>query len=91
MRSVRAVKEPYPLDERRDPDLWPLRSKPTALRRALSVRCRCGHARGEHMGATGTLAAFGGSACDLCWSCGTFEAEDRVLWLRLTRVRSTRR
>jgi hypothetical protein len=84
------VKEPYPLDERRDPDLWPLRSKPTVLRRALAARCRCGHARGEHMAATGALGAFGGSACDLCWSCGAFAAADAALWRRLTRRRSMR-
>lgn len=43
-----------------------------ALAEARAVRCTCGDTRGDHLGATGALASFGGSACDLCWTCPTF-------------------
>lgn len=43
-----------------------------AARALLLTRCRCGHLRADHGGATGVLAGFGGSACDNCWTCGTF-------------------
>jgi hypothetical protein len=47
----------------------------------LDAPCRCGHARRDHNGhtedeaPTGAQASFGGSACELCWTCGTFVLE----------------
>lgn len=66
----------YVADRRYDPDIFEAHASggdEAALALALTV-CRCGHPRHQHAGATGSLAAFGGSACDLCWSCGTFVA-----------------
>ena len=71
------MKEPYPLDERRDPDLWPFKDQPELLRQLLDEACLCGHPRKEHMAATGALGSFGGSACDGCWSCATFRPATR--------------
>lgn len=68
------MQRPYPLDPRRDPDLWPFRDQPEVLHNLLTAVCVCGHERAEHMAATGALGSFGGSACDSCWSCGTFRA-----------------
>lgn len=34
--------------------------------------CTCGHRRDEHWAATGREGSFGGSACQKCWTCGTF-------------------
>lgn len=70
------MRRPYELDERLDPDLWPHREDPDTLRKLLTAVCTCGHERAEHMAATGALGSFGGSACDSCWSCGTFVAVD---------------
>jgi hypothetical protein len=44
---------------------------------ALRVLCTCGHPRSAHLGATGALASFGGSACERCWTCATFRADVR--------------
>lgn len=64
----------YEVDPHYDPDLQAVLESggEKALAVALAVKCRCGHARENHPGATGALASFGGSACDECWDCGTF-------------------
>jgi hypothetical protein len=64
----------YRISVPHDPDLvraW-AEGGEDAVRAALQVRCECGHPRHEHMGATGALASFGGSACNGCWTCRTF-------------------
>jgi hypothetical protein len=62
----------YRIDPDLDPDLMGLEGE--QLREALDRMCTCGHPRHEHMGATGSTASFGGTACNLCWSCPTFAA-----------------
>lgn len=66
----------YEVDPQYDPDLQAVleRGGEKALAEALAVVCRCGHPRSEHMAATGALGSFGGTACNLCWACGTFTA-----------------
>lgn len=68
----------YEVDPRRDPDLQAaLEARgEKALAAALAEVCRCGHTRGDHMAATGALGSFGGTACDKCWTCGTFTPVD---------------
>ena len=62
-------------DPHYDPDLIGLDDQELAA--ALQRICECGHCRADHMGATGALASFGGSACALCWTCGTFRPRDQ--------------
>jgi hypothetical protein len=65
----------YVIDPHYDPDLVEARERgPHSLAVALATMCVCGHPRSDHMGATGALASFGGTACNSCWSCGTFTA-----------------
>lgn len=56
-----------------DPDLVEAREQ-GRLGEALAAVCVCGHQRHHHFGATGALASFGGTACQECWTCGTFTA-----------------
>ncbi len=64
------------IDPHYDPDLQEAveHGGEAALNAALIVTCSCGHSRAEHMGATGALASFGGTACNQCWTCPTFTA-----------------
>lgn len=64
------------IDPRYDPDLQAAleRGGERALAETCAALCVCGHRREDHPGATGALAGFGGSACDRCWTCGTFNA-----------------
>jgi hypothetical protein len=66
----------YKIDPRYDPDLLESADQggEQAVAAALAVVCACGHTRAEHMGATGALASFGGTACEKCWTCPTFTA-----------------
>lgn len=53
-------------------DAWEMGGE-AGFRDALAQRCQnCGHAREDHLGSSGALASFGGSACELCWTCPTF-------------------
>lgn len=64
----------YRIDRTLDPDLLGLEGE--ELRVALMRLClNCGHPRHEHMAATGALGSFGGTACNLCWTCPTFRGE----------------
>lgn len=70
MTEPRGTPYDYKVSEHYDPDLMGLEG--AALEAVLDTRCRCGHRRRDHVAATGALGSFGGSACEECWSCGTF-------------------
>jgi hypothetical protein len=40
--------------------------------RTWGAVCVCGHRRDQHWAETGAQGSFGGSACQACWTCGTF-------------------
>lgn len=67
-------------DEHYDPDIFKVHDESgvDAAIVAAQVICECGHPRHQHAAATGALGSFGGSACDLCWTCATFRPMPRI-------------